>query len=882
MITNRLALGILFLFSTCFGTLQAQIAMTPEMIEVENQATSESSAEPEWELRAERLDSSDENAESTHTRRFQVLVRSQKKADAVRLHWESPDIRSATIYPESTDVEPNRWYLFRIECQAEKPSFKVRFRTSCQPESDAQTIYSTPSLDLLPGQWETCFRQEKSWPSGDALPENFFTEKDVWTRQTLPRIWNEQGITWIRLKFQLPQWAVGKELLLRISAVDDADKTYLNGHALGETNGWDVLREYPVRKEWTVKAGENELLIGVRNDYAGGGIKAGPIQIEILEDAQLLKAEIKAETTAAVSLFPELKPQHESSRQKPRPAGSPLPLRPLVVRDGVLEYEDGGEATLWGVNYYPQSWRQFVSLQNRNVDHKLAIQKDFDDFSGSRNGKNAPNDGITPDRFNVVRIHVFDTEISDGEGNLVRNEHLDVLDALVNECNRRGIYLWLTPIAWWGSPCQREDAFSAQIPMPAMTLSSETFDVQAKWMKQFLTHVNPCTKRRLIDEPCLVLFELINEPNYWNFSEIKNWNVEENERKREWKKKLYEEWRDALPGPEWENEGAWDFFCYSQVRSYIERMRRLIRSLGARQPVAYHAAAWATPKHIQYAIADSPCEAASFVFYTGLTQTPLADKASQLKKTIHFGIPEILKRKARLVYEFDASDTLHQIDLYPAIARYFRELGVQVACQFQYDSQFTADANQDWPTHYLNFRHTPEKIASFLIGGEVFRTLPRGTRFLLKEQDDELIFPPAAVSWTRNAAIFCNENSWFQARETDWRPLAPPKTPKSILAVGNSPYFDFEGNGLVSWFATENEAYLTVFPSVLRLRDDILVGSPENPLTKLEASPKTFRMKLTEWQNAGIERQNDAGEWEAYPGTPKNFAPSPGKYRFVK
>ncbi len=876
MTTNRSVLGIIFLLFALPGSLRAQIPMTPEICEDENQTNSDIQAEPKWELRAERLESSGENSESSPTQRFQVLARSRNKISAARLLWESPDIQDVTIEPETADLEPNRWYLFRIRSLPKKDSFQVKFRMSSQPESDAQTLYSVPNLDLQSGKWEICFRPEKALPSGDALPENFFTEKDVWTPQTMPRMWDETGVAWIKRKFHLPRWAVGKDLLLRISAVDDADKTYLNGQVLGETNGWDVPRKYLIPKEWTNPDGENELLIGVRNDCAGGGIKAGPIQIEIFEESRRLETE----TVSANSLFPETKPLHESFRQKPRPMGKPLPLRPLVVRNGVLEYEDGGEAALWGVNYYPQSWNQFLSLKRRNIDPKLALQKDFDDFAGVSPG--ASNAGISPDRFNIVRIHVFDTEISDGKGNLVRNEHLDVLDALVAECNRRGIYLWLTPIAWWGSPCRREDAFSTQIPMPAMTLSSETRAVQRTWMKQFLTHINPYSNRRLIDEPCLVLFELINEPNYWTLGEIRNWSIETNEQKRNWKKKVCDEWLATLPGPEWANEGAWDFFCYSQVRSYIEEMHGLIRSLGANQPVAYHAAAWATPKHIQYAIADSPCEAASFVFYSGLTQTPQADKVSQLKKTLHAGIPDILKRKVRLAYEFDASDTLRQIDLYPAIARYFRELGVQAACQFQYDSQFTADANQDWPTHYLNFRRTPERIASFLIGGEVFRSFPRGTKKLLKESGDELIFPPAAVSWTQNAAIFCDENRWLQARETNWLPLELPKDPKTIVAVGNTPYFDFTGNGLTIWFAAENEAYLTIFPSVIRLRDGILAGSPEEPLTKLETKPETFRMKLAEWKNSRIERQNDAGEWEEFPGTPANFAPSPGKYRFIK
>ena len=87
----------------------------------------------------------------------------------------------------------------------------------------------------------------------------------------------------------------------------------------------------------------------------------------------------------------------------------------MVVRQGVLRYQDGGEVALWGVNYYPQSWEQYRSLQKLGIDHRRSMEEDFDDFQAMG--------------LDVIRIHVFDTEISNAAGNLVRNEHLDLLDA---------------------------------------------------------------------------------------------------------------------------------------------------------------------------------------------------------------------------------------------------------------------------------------------------------------------------------------------------------------------------------------------------------------------------------------------------------------------
>lgn len=45
---------------------------------------------------------------------------------------------------------------------------------------------------------------------------------------------------------------------------------------------------------------------------------------------------------------------------------------------------------------------------------------------------------------------------------------------------------------------------------------------------------------------------------------------------------------------------------------------------------------------------------------------------------------------------------------------------------FQYDSRSTAEWNTDWDAHYLNLLYTPGKAVSLLIGGQVFREIPRG------------------------------------------------------------------------------------------------------------------------------------------------------------
>ena len=93
---------------------------------------------------------------------------------------------------------------------------------------------------------------------------------------------------------------------------------------------------------------------------------------------------------------------------------------------------------LFGVNYYTPFWHNYPDLQAIGAAHKQVIDQDVLHFA--RMGLDA------------LRLHVFDREVSDQEGNLLANEHLDLLDYLIARAKERGIYTVLTPIAWWPVP----------------------------------------------------------------------------------------------------------------------------------------------------------------------------------------------------------------------------------------------------------------------------------------------------------------------------------------------------------------------------------------------------------------------------------------------
>jgi hypothetical protein len=442
----------------------------------------------------------------------------------------------------------------------------------------------------------------------------------------------------------------------------------------------------------------------------------------------------------------------------------------------------------------------------------------------------------------------------------------------------------LTPIAWWGSPFARPDSFSQNTPKQGLSLWPAAWPAQANYLRQFLTHNNPYTKRRLIDEPCLVLFEVINEPNYWSFAEVTQndpgWSGGTRaENMGRAQAGVRQAWRESIPGDNWRTPQGYALFRYETLRRYINTMIMAIRSTGARQPIAYFANPWGEVADVFEAIADSRCDAITLGAYPGgLPQDPRNDRQNLLKAIWPKSVDARLAKKARLVYEFDAAGTLNLVSMYPAIARHWRELGVQVACQFQYDPRATAHLNWDWPQHYLNLWYTPEKMVSFLIGGETFRRLARGTRFSLSADDQ--VFAPAAVSFHRNAAILCAEDCYMQARPADWHPLQLPQEPQRIVSVGNCPYFDYSGTGVIDLRRDGDQARLWIYPDVDRLRGD-LKGTIDRPLARLQSRPHSFRLRLSGWASFLVQRHTDGG-WTNVPSSADGFMATPGEYRLKR
>ena len=97
-------------------------------------------------------------------------------------------------------------------------------------------------------------------------------------------------------------------------------------------------------------------------------------------------------------------------------------------KDGVVRWsENGDEVLLYGTNYSPMSAHDYWSVGASTKDRKAAIDQDLAHFA--RMG------------WTVIRLATWaDWESSDKEGNLIQNDHVDLMDYLIAKERERGFY----------------------------------------------------------------------------------------------------------------------------------------------------------------------------------------------------------------------------------------------------------------------------------------------------------------------------------------------------------------------------------------------------------------------------------------------------------
>jgi sialate O-acetylesterase len=111
------------------------------------------------------------------------------------------------------------------------------------------------------------------------------TEPGFWDKQGYP---NTYGSIWLRKEINIPDTWNGKDAIIKLGQVEDADVTYFNGVEIGKTNNRDFKRLYKVAAS-LIKTGKNVITVRIINYNGTGGffpedslqLKSGDMELSL-------------------------------------------------------------------------------------------------------------------------------------------------------------------------------------------------------------------------------------------------------------------------------------------------------------------------------------------------------------------------------------------------------------------------------------------------------------------------------------------------------------------------------------------------------------------------------------------------------------------------
>lgn len=501
---------------------------------------------------------------------------------------------------------------------------------------------------------------------------------------------------------------------------------------------------------------------------------------------------------------------------------------PIIYIDGngVMRWSDTRrEASFFGVNYTLPFAHAYRALGYKGLDRKAAIDKDV--YHISRLGLNA------------YRIHLWDVELTDGQGNLIENEHLDLMDYLIAKLKERNIHIVITAQTNFGNGYPERNTptggFSYKYDKCDMHSNPEAIAAQETYLHSLVKHTNPYTGMAYKDDPSIVGFEINNEPCHSGTKE--------------------------------------------EVKAYINRMLKAINKAGNRKPVFYNvshneyvvdayyetAIQGTTYQWYPIGLVSGQTQHGNFLPYVDRYDIPFSDKVKGFDK------------KARMIYEFDPADIMYSY-IYPAMARTFRTAGFQWITQFAYDPMDIAYANTEYQTHFLNLAYTPHKAISMKIAAEAARTLKRGASYGSYPQDT-LFGDGFRVSYTEDLSELNNGKKFYYSNHTSTQPKDATQL-ESIAGCGSSPIVSYEGTGAYFIDRLESGVWrLEVMPDAVVVNDPFAKPSLKKEVVSIIHGAWDMALQIPDLGNSftltALNKENNRKEKEEITdGIIRNLRPS--------
>ena len=460
----------------------------------------------------------------------------------------------------------------------------------------------------------------------------------------------------------------------------------------------------------------------------------------------------------------------------------------FVDDNGTMRWNsDSTELHGFGVNYTLPFAHEYRMAQRTGISPEEAVQQDV--YHMARLD------------LDLYRVHVWDTEISDTLGNLIASEHLRLFDYTINEMKQRGMNFVITPIAFWGNGWPENDeptpGFSYKYGKAGCLIHPDAIAAQANYLSQFLNHVNPYTGIAYKDEPNVLAFEISNEPHHDGSAQA--------------------------------------------VTAYINTMVAAMRQTGTSTPIFYN---MSHSIHLVDAYLNANIQGGTFQWYPTNLVANHQINGNFLPHVKHYPIPFAddvkFKKMAKIVYEFDPADVGGNV-MYPAMARTFRETGMQLATQFAYDAMCWAPFNTNYGTHFMNMAYAPNKAISMKIASAVFHNFPMGKD---KTQPNAL-----NINYENDLAEWITNEKFFYSNTTVSQPPHLSQL-NEVAGCGSSPLVNYNGSGAYFLDKLSDGVWrLEVMPDAYWIDDPYSKASPDKQKTAVVHTLRQMKLSLPDLGN---------------------------------
>ncbi len=447
-------------------------------------------------------------------------------------------------------------------------------------------------------------------------------------------------------------------------------------------------------------------------------------------------------------------------------AGQNTRTAPLYVDDEGIwrRTSNNQEVSYFGTNYTLPFAHSYRAAGYMGIDRKKAI--DIDVSHMKRMGLNA------------FRLHLWDVEITDSIGNLLTNDHLDLLDYLIMRLEENGIDIILTAQTNFGNGYPERNintgGYSYKYDKCQIHSHPDAIRAQQNYISQLIAHKNAYTGISYNADTCIVALEINNEPCH--------------------------------------------AVSIDDTRNYINTMVKTLRDNGFQKTILYNMSH--NHDFVEAYLSAEGIGGGTFQWYpTGLVSghkkthnyLPYVDEYK-----IDFADDARFRKMCKVVYEFDPGD-ISASYLYPATARTFRSAGFQWVTQFAYDALFLAPYNTDYQTHYLNLVYTPGKAVGMTIASEVMKSVKMYQQF--PKYPADTVFNDFAISYTKDLAAMNSDEKFLYTNSNDLTPKNLKKL-KHIAGVGKSAVMQSSGNGAYFLDKVKNGTWeLEFFPSIVEIAD---------------------------------------------------------------